>query len=70
MRGSNRGYESYLVSDNVISQQAWGLGVYSSTNIGPAIVEDRAILVLRSPGVLINDAGVPERARLHHARRQ
>jgi hypothetical protein len=56
MRGSTNGYESYVVSDTVHTHQAWGLGVYSYLNVGPAIVEDRAILVPKSPGVSVHDA--------------
>lgn len=56
MHGSSNGYESYVVSDTVHSHQAWGLGVYSYLNVGPAIVEDRAILVPKSSGVSVHDA--------------
>ena len=56
MRGSTNGYESYVVADKVDSHQAWGLGVYSYLNVGPDIVEDRAILVPKSTGVSVNDA--------------
>lgn len=56
MRGSTNGYESYVVSDKVESHQAWGLGVYSYLNVGPPIVEDRAILVPQSTGVSVHDA--------------
>jgi hypothetical protein len=56
MRGSTNGYESYVVSGTVHSHQAWGLGVYSYLNVGPAIVEDRAIFLPKYPGVSIHDA--------------
>jgi hypothetical protein len=56
MHGTANGYESYVVSDKVNSHQAWGLGVYSYLNVGPHIVEDRAILVPKSTGVSVHDA--------------
>jgi len=56
MHGTANGYESYVVSDKVDSHQAWGLGVYSYLNVGPDIVEDRAILVPKSTGVSVHDA--------------
>jgi hypothetical protein len=56
MDGSANGYPSYVVSNSVTSHLAYGLGVYSFFNQGPAIVEDSAITVPYTPGVDVVDA--------------
>ncbi len=54
--GAANGYPAYVVSKNVNSHQAFGLGVYSFFNQGVNIVEDNAITVPTS-GTAITDAG-------------
>jgi hypothetical protein len=48
-RGVN-GWASYKVADNVISHEAWGLGIYS-VFLKPDVTLTRAIEVPRKPGV-------------------
>jgi hypothetical protein len=57
MDGSANGYPSYVVSNNVTSHTAYGLGIYSFFNLGFNIVEDNAITVPDVPGIAIHDAG-------------
>ncbi len=55
--GSANGYPSYVVSNGVCSHLAYGMGVYSFFNIGPAIVEDNGISVPNVTGVALHDIG-------------
>jgi fibronectin type 3 domain-containing protein len=56
MDGSVDGYPSYSVASNVLTHQAYGLGVYSYFDQGVDIVEASAISVPLTPGVSVNDA--------------
>jgi hypothetical protein len=57
MDGSANGYPSYVVSNNVKSHTAYGLGIYSFFELGINIVEDNAMTVPNTAGVSIHDAG-------------
>jgi hypothetical protein len=46
-----------VVSDNVGTHQAFGLGIYSFFELGINIVEDNAMKVPTTPGVTVDDAG-------------
>ncbi len=51
------GYPAYEVTGGVTTHQAWGLGMYSFFNQGVNIIEDNAMLVPNTPGVIIHDTG-------------
>jgi hypothetical protein len=55
--GSANGYPSYVVSDNVGTHQAFGLGIYSNFDLGINIIEDNAMTVPNAPGVAVTDVG-------------
>ena len=55
--GSANGYPSYVVSDNVGTHQAHGLGIYSNFDLGINIIEDNAMTVPNAPGVTVTDVG-------------
>jgi hypothetical protein len=55
--GSANGYPSYVVSDNVGTHQAYGLGIYSFFEEGINIIEDNAMTVPAKPGVTVDDVG-------------
>jgi hypothetical protein len=55
--GSANGYPSYVVSDNVSTHQASGLGIYSNFDLGINIIEDNAMTVPTAPGVTVDDVG-------------
>ena len=55
--GTANGYPAYEVSAGVKTHQAYGLGMYSFFNKGVDIVEDNAMIVPNTPGVVIHDAG-------------
>ena len=57
MDGSANGYPSYVVSSNVKTHTAYGLGIYSNFDLGINIIEDNAMTVPNTPGVTIHDAG-------------
>ena len=57
MDGAANGYPSYVVSPEVSTHQAYGLGIYSFFNLGINIVEDNAIIVPDVSGIAIHDAG-------------
>ena len=38
--GSEAGYSSYKVADNVKTHEAWGLGIYSFFNVGQCVLEN------------------------------
>jgi hypothetical protein len=58
MDGSANGYPSYVVSNNVTTHQAYGLGIYSYFDIpGLNIVEDNAMTTPQVNGVTVHDAG-------------
>ena len=57
MDGAANGYPSYVVSDNVTTHQAFGLGIYSYFNQGVAIIEDNAMTVPTTSGIAIHDVG-------------
>ena len=57
MDGSANGYPSYVVSSNVKTHTAYGLGIYSNFDLGININEDNAITVPNTPGVTVHDAG-------------
>jgi len=54
--GTQPGYASYRVGDQVTSHQAYGLGVYSYFDQGVDIADHSAIQVPNAPGVQITDA--------------
>ncbi len=57
MNGTANGYPAYEVAAGVKTHQAYGLGMYSFFNKGIDIVEDNAVTVPNTPGVVIHDAG-------------
>ena len=57
MDGNANGYPAYVVSKNVTTHKAYGLGIYSFFNLGIDIVEDNAVIVPNAPGISINDVG-------------
>jgi hypothetical protein len=57
MDGTANGYPSYVVSNNVQTHTADGLGIYSFFELGINIVEDNAMTVPDNAGVTIHDAG-------------
>ena len=56
MDGSVDGYASYAVSNNVLTHQGYGMGVYSYFDQGIPIVETSSITVPNTPGVSITDS--------------
>jgi hypothetical protein len=50
-------YPAYVVSSNVKTHTAYGLGIYSNFDLGINIIEDNAMTVPNTPGVTIHDAG-------------
>ncbi len=54
--GAN-GYPSYVVSSNVTTHTAYGLGIYSFFNQGLPIIEDNAMTVPTGSGIAIHDVG-------------
>jgi hypothetical protein len=57
MDGSANGYPAYVVSSNVKTHTAYGLGIYSNFDLGINIIEDNAMTVPNTPGVTIHDTG-------------
>jgi hypothetical protein len=55
--GSANGYPSYVVSNNVATHQAFGLGIYSFFEEGINIIEDNAMTVPAKPGVTVDAVG-------------
>ena len=55
--GSANGYPSYVVTDNVGTHQAHGLGIYSIFDLGINIIEDNAMTVPNAPGITVTDVG-------------
>ena len=55
MDGSANGYPSYVVSNSVTSHMGYGLGVYSYFNQGISIIDDNAITVPNTTGVVMHD---------------
>ena len=53
--GAANGYPSYVVANSVTTHQAWGIGVYSFFNQGLNIIDDNAILVPNTTGVVMHD---------------
>ena len=57
MDGNANGYPAYVVTKNVTTHKAYGLGIYSFFNLGINIIEDNAMIVPNAPGISINDVG-------------
>lgn len=55
MDGSANGYPSYVVSNSVTTHQGYGMGVYSYFNQGLNIIDDNAIVVPNTTGVVMHD---------------
>ncbi|MFC1437446.1 discoidin domain-containing protein [Streptacidiphilus sp. N1-10] len=55
MNGSTNGYAAYVVSPNVTSHQAYGLGSYCYFNVNPAVVADHAFEAPSVAGVNLHD---------------
>ncbi len=53
--GAANGYPSYVVANSVTTHQAFGIGVYSYFNQGLNIIDDNAILVPNTTGVVLHD---------------
>jgi hypothetical protein len=57
MDGSANGYPSYVVSPQVTTHQAYGVGIYSFFDLGVYITEDNAMTVPDTSGVTVYDTG-------------
>ena len=55
MDGSANGYPSYVVSNSVTTHKGYGIGVYSYFNLGLNIIDDNAITVPNTTGVVMHD---------------